>query len=449
MYLEITQYNYKYNISLMPVTFSTFSFAPKSFYMLRLVKNVKCVLVLLCISTAVCAQQKTKKALFIIADGIPADVIEKLATPNLDAISKQGNYLRIHVGGDKDSYNQTPTISAVGYNSLLTGTWVNKHNVWDNDIKAPNYNYPTIFRLFKNQYPYKKTAIFSSWLDNRTKLAGDGLPETNNLHIDYKADGFELDTINFRHDKQRDFMHRIDEKVIAEASATIKKNAPDLSWVYLEYTDDMGHMYGDSPQFYTAVQMMDKQVGKIWEAIQYRQKNFNEEWLIYITTDHGRDEKTGKGHGGQSTRQRSTWVVTNAKALNSYAKYYYPGIVDIMPSVAQFMNVNIPAATKREVDGISLTGPVSVAQANAILVQGNIDVSWKALNKGENVKIWVSATNNVKEGKPDDYKLLGEVPADTQHALITVKDMPSTFYKVVIEGKYNTVNKWIAPEVKK
>ena len=34
--------------------------------------------------------QKTHKAIFIIADGIPADVIERLPTPALDEISRQG-----------------------------------------------------------------------------------------------------------------------------------------------------------------------------------------------------------------------------------------------------------------------------------------------------------------------------------------------------------------------
>ncbi|MEO7212990.1 MAG: alkaline phosphatase family protein [Mucilaginibacter sp.] len=409
---------------------------------------LKLVILSLCISTATYAQQKVKKALFIIVDGIPADVVEKANTPNLNLIAKQGKYMRAHVGGEKGGYSQTPTISAVGYNSLLTGTWVNKHNVWDNDIKAPNYSYPTIFRLFKDQYPNKKIAVYSSWLDNRTKLVGDGLTATNNIKVDYHADGFELDTINFKHDRESAYMHLIDEKVVAEAANGIKTTAPDLSWVYLEYTDDMGHRHGDSPQFYNAIEMMDKQVGKLWAAIQYRQKKFNEEWLIFITTDHGRNEQSGRDHGGQSTRQRSTWMVTNAKDLNSYQKYYYPGIVDIMPSIARFMNISIPVNYSREIDGIPLTGPVSVAAETVNLIQGNIDVSWKALNKGEKVKIWVSTTNNFKEGKPDTYKLMAELPIEREHALISVKEMPSTFYKVVIEGKNNTLNAWVVTDVK-
>jgi hypothetical protein len=107
---------------------------------------------------------KTHKAVFVIADGISADVIESVSTPTLKMISKKGGYARSYVGGERDGYSQTPTISAVGYNSLLAGTWVNKHYVWDNDISAPNYNYWNIYRFFKTQYPEKKPLYFQPGL---------------------------------------------------------------------------------------------------------------------------------------------------------------------------------------------------------------------------------------------------------------------------------------------
>src|SRR5690606_15473811 len=137
------------------------------------------------------AQQK--KTLFIIVDGVSSDVVEKLDLPALKAIAKEGTYLRAHQGGDKGTYNETPTISAPGYNNVLTGTWANKHNVVDNRIAAQNYNYPSIFRLFKDQYPAKKIGVFSAWVDNRTKLMGHNLPQTKNLPIDYVFDGYERD----------------------------------------------------------------------------------------------------------------------------------------------------------------------------------------------------------------------------------------------------------------
>jgi len=403
---------------------------------------------LLMISLGSFAQIRVKKALFIIADGIPADVVEKLSTPNLKAIAAKGQYLRAYVGGEKGGYSQTPTISANGYNSLLTSTWVNKHNVWDNDIKAPDYNYWTIFRMVKNADPNKKTAIFSSWTDNRTKLVGEG-PQTGGYKVDYAYDGYELDTVKFPHDRAGNYMHLIDEQVATAAANCVKEKGPDLSWVYLEYTDDMGHAHGDSPEYYRAIEMMDAQVGRIWQAIQYREKNFKEDWVIFITTDHGRSEDNGRNHGGQSARQRNTWMVTSYSPLNNYAQYYTPGIIDITPSIIRFMGVKVPVAQLREADGVSLIGTVSVAQPQVTLVQGNLDVSWKVMDKKGSAKIWVAAANNFKEGRPDEYKLLAEVPVGVGHALVSVKDMPSGFYKVCIEGEKNTVNRWVVAEAKK
>ncbi len=391
-------------------------------------------------------QQNTRKrkAVFIIVDGISADQLKHAKTPYLDSIGRLGNYTDAYVGGEVGSYSETPTISAVGYNSLLTGTWANKHNVWGNAIKDPNYNYPTIFRLFKDQYPLGTTGIFSSWLDNRTKLAGEALPQTNNLNIDFTFDGLEHDSINFPHDTERNFMKLIDYSVADQAAKAIKENAPDLSWVYLEFPDDMGHAFGDSPRFDAAIQFEDQLIGKIWEAISLREHEFDEEWLLVITTDHGRNAKNGKGHGGQTPRERSTWIVLNQKNTNAYFNAHTPGIVDIMPTIADFMHINMPEHVRREVDGISLLNPVDAINLKAKLNGENVELSWQNIaSERTEAKVFISETNNFKSGQSDDYQQVATTTSDQEFISVPLKKSQATFYKIVLETPNHSLNTWI------
>jgi hypothetical protein len=188
--------------------------------------------------------------------------------------------------------------------------------------------------------------------------------------------------------------------------------------------------------------MLDKQVHKIWQAIQYRQQNFKEDWELYITNDHGRDS-SGYNHGGQSPRERTTWIVTNAKGLNKRFTKEQPAIVDIMPSMARFLQIKIPHEQLMEVDGIPLTGKISATNARAILIKDKIRVSWKAIDKKGKAKIWLATTNTFKTGGRDKYKLVATIPAGAQKAIIDVKNTPSNFYKVVIEMPFNMLNRWI------
>mgnify|MGYP003650560496 CR=1 FL=1 len=390
------------------------------------------------------AQKNAKKVLFVILDGIPADVIDSVATPHLDKISAIGGFTKASMGGEFGGYSETPTISAVGYNSLLTGVWANKHNVWGNSIKAPNYNYWTIFRILKESDPTKKTAIFSTWLDNRTKLVGANLPETGNFTFDYFFDGMELDSMNYPHGEDRSYIHTIDEAVSKEAARYIKNEAPDLSWMYLEYSDDMGHGFGNSPEMIDGVKKADEQIGRVWEAILFRETTFGEDWLIVITTDHGRTED-GFDHGGHSARERTTWIVTNSKNTNSHFQET-PEMVDILPSMANHLGLSIPKKIRMELDGTPFIGPVDASNLKAELRNGEISMTWKSLSKGQKGRIWISTTNNFKTGGLDNYWLVGEVNLDVKQKAFPLKGTQSGIFKVVLETPSGYLNYWLVSQ---
>ncbi|EWH13838.1 type I phosphodiesterase/nucleotide pyrophosphatase [Cellulophaga geojensis KL-A] len=410
--------------------------------------KIKYVVFVMCLVVQVGFTQQTskpinnKKVVFVIVDGISTDMLQKAPTPFLDSIANTGSYTKAYVGGKKGGYSQTPTISAVGYNSLLTGTWVNKHNVYGNSIKKPNYNYPTIFKVFKDQYPSKKTAIFSTWLDNRTKLI-EGESETKNVELDYAFDGFELDTTNYPHDTYKQYIKKIDNDVAVEAARYIKTDAPDLSWVYLEYTDDVGHGLGDSPQLDDAITYEDALVGKIWNAIKIREAKFNEDWLLVVTTDHGRSPKDGRHHGGQTERERATWIVTNEKNTNSYFKNETLAITDIYPTMLRFLNIDVSKDIAYEIDGTPFIGEVDAYGLSAVKEGDKIVIRWKN-NSDKNVKgtIYTSTTNQFKEGKKDTYTKEVTVSLTSEETTLSLKKHTGKMLKIVLETPNNVLNTW-------
>ncbi len=80
-----------------------------------------------------------------------------------------------------------------------------------------------------------------------------------------------------------------------------------------------------------------------------------------------------------------------------------------------------------------LTGAISLAQPTASLVKDQLQLD-ETYDKKGTVKIWVTTTNHYKTGGHDEYKLLGEVPVSKEGVSISVKSLPSSFYKIVLEG---------------
>ena len=400
------------------------------------------ILALFCLLLAGAASAQTRKAVFIIVDGVPADMIERLHTPAIDEIAARGAYARAYTGGEVGGYSQTPTISAIGYTNLLTATWMNKHNVDGNSDLKPNYNYWTIFRIAKEQPKEFRTALYSSWTDNRTVLLGEGKPETGHLKIDFVCDGYELDTVRFPKREKDLQIFDIDEHVAREAARGIANDAPDLSWVYLWYTDDAGHFEGNGAFFDEYVVKADRQIGQIWEAVRYREEHFGEEWMVVVTTDHGRTEN-GYGHGGQSARERTTWVATN-RPVNSH--FHSPGlaITDIAPSICRFMGFDVPRDVLWEQDGMPFIGQVDIAGMGSMPYDDDIVLTWECLNPEAEVTVWGAADNLFRTGGKDRWIELGRVPASDESFRVEGARMPDTgFFKFVLSTPSNHLNRWV------
>lgn len=300
------------------------------------------------------APEKKPKTLFVIVDGIPADVIERVNTPGIDAVTASGSYQRAYVGGEVGLPTQSPTVSAVGYMSLLTGTWSNKHNVRANHGLEPNYAYWDIFRVAKHQAEPATTAIFSTWTDNRTILLGDGLPQAGGNKFDFVADGFEVDSTFAPDLDDVNRIQTIDLHVTNMAAESLLEVAPDLSWVYLQHTDDIGHRDGDGPSMDRAVRWIDARVLELYSAVKAReQQAADEDWLVIVTTDHGREASDGKSHGGQSERERTIWIASNTPRMVSSAERG-AAIVDIYPTIVEHMRFDVPDEVAAQLEGQSL-----------------------------------------------------------------------------------------------
>ena len=408
----------------------------KCFYIL-------CILLL----AAGCAQQQSKdeskvrKAVYVIIDGVTAEMIERLQPPAIEEIASEGTFGKCFTGGTVGRYDQTPTISAIGYTNILTATWANKHNVWGNDNLSPNYNYWTIFRIAKEQDREVTTGLFSSWQDNRTVLLGEGKPETGNLEIDYVCDGYDLDYEAFPNKEHDLRIFDIDEHVSKKAAECIRENAPDLSWVYLWYTDDAGHIFGAGETMDEFILLADKQVARIWEAVKYREANFNEEWMVVITTDHGR-EYNGFHHGNQSYSERSCWVSTNVKA-NERLTGGSGAIIDINPSICRFMDFKVPQDVLWEQDGVSFYGDIDIMNMEVEPYGRSVILTWDCLNPSAVVNVWAASANEFNKGGKDEWVKVGEVSAGDSRFVVDITNLPkSDFYKFVLETPRGTLNRW-------
>jgi arylsulfatase A-like enzyme len=103
-----------------------------------------------------------------------------------------------------------------------------------------------------------------------------------------------------------------------------------------------------------AVRWIDARVLELYSAVKAREKlATDEDWLVVVTTDHGRQSSDGKSHGGQSERERTIWIASNTPRMVSSGERN-AAIVDIYPTIAEHMHFEVPDEVAAQLEGQSL-----------------------------------------------------------------------------------------------
>jgi hypothetical protein len=230
-------------------------------------------------------------------------------------------------GGILGTSTQQATSSGPGWSSILTGVWKDKHGVINNTFSGSQYaSWPAYLKTLESQVANIRTAGIVTWSPITTNIfAPDGV----NPNLDF-AQGTNSDSTT--------------TAVTVSQISLLPASSPGALFVQLDDIDIAGHSSGMySSNYLGQVADVDSQVGSMLAAIRNRASFPNENWQIFIVSDHG--HVGSGGHGGQSTMERTIPVIVSSKSTVQGlvpADARQPAMVDVAATVLNHFGVTIP-----------------------------------------------------------------------------------------------------------
>ena len=133
--------------------------------------------------------ERTPKVLLIGIDGVRADVLADVSTPNLDALVTVGSFTA-------QTRTTTPSVSGPAWSSMLTGVWPDKHGVTSNRFTNPRYDrYPDFLTRIEQVRPELATFAVVDWLP-LGQLDEGGPALSDRIDVRKVLDGSELGWAN-------------------------------------------------------------------------------------------------------------------------------------------------------------------------------------------------------------------------------------------------------------
>ena len=171
-----------------------------------------------------------------------------------------------------------PTSSSPNWASMIMGAGPEQHGVTSNEWETNKFEitplavgsggmFPTIFGVLREQKPEAVIACFHDW---------DGFGRL-----------FERQSCNIIENPKGP------TNTAERAIQYLKEKKPTFTFIHFDHVDHAGHAIGHgTPQYYEAVDVADKLIGRILDGL--KEAGMSNNTLLLITADHG---GVGKGHG--------------------------------------------------------------------------------------------------------------------------------------------------------
>ena len=271
--------------------------------------------------------ERTPRVLLIGIDGVRPDVLREVSTPHLDELIGTGAYSDRAITG-------LPTLSGPSWASMLTGVWKEKHGIVSNSFPFPGHaldRYPDFLTRIERERPELRTFAAADWPPlTEPQTSSDGATASPVL-------GASID-VRISLDGGRIGWAAADERLVEGAVAELRENDPAALFVYLGNPDEVSHHTGSIEDEYRAsIGRADRHVGRLLEAIRSRPSYPQEDWLVLVSTDHGR--RPDGGHGGTSDEERTIFFIASGPSARQGTILTPPRIVDVAATALRYLGI--------------------------------------------------------------------------------------------------------------
>ncbi len=320
------------------------------------------ILTILLLLTSLSTQvDAARKAILVGIDGLQYEKIQSLNTPNFNRLTLKKAY----TGGVKGDASEQVTSSGPGWSTILTGVWDNKHLITSNSSGLANPKFPSIFKHIHNVNPNLTQASIQHWATPNTTY--------------FKNDVTVVDRIE----------NGLSDANVTQAAIEEINKGTDFIFMHLDDPDGVGHSSGFGAAYNKSILTADKQLGQIIDAIEASQTSTDNEWLLLVTTDHGRD-LTGHGHGNQTTQEKTIFIGSNQTLNSEFSTsaipinndfnglYGHAAQTSLVPTLLSYLDIPIQNAWK--LDGPSLYADIGVRK---VMPSPTADLTWISDSLGE------------------------------------------------------------------